>query len=103
MYAWWEQQDAVRAWAPLGVPDRQLRYMAAEVQRIHHHPHPTWLTELVGQAIMNCGLNLTAVQQYVAERAPADAQLSPDMVREAYRRETLRHHWGWIWKTIVSI
>jgi len=22
MYAWWEQQDAVRAWAPLGAPDR---------------------------------------------------------------------------------
>ncbi|MGQ9926074.1 MAG: hypothetical protein ACUVS4_04300 [Chloroflexaceae bacterium] len=47
---------------------------------MHDYPHPTWLTELVGQAIMKYGLNLAAVQQYVAERAPADAQLSPDMV-----------------------
>jgi len=70
---------------------------------MHHHPHPTWLTELVAQAIMNCGLNLAAVQRYVAERAPADAQLSTDMVREAYRRETLRHHWGSIWKTVANI
>jgi hypothetical protein len=103
VYVWWERHDEARLWAPLEHPDRQVRYLVAEVLRMQHHPHPAWLTEMVGRGIDACGLDLPAVQQFVSARAPADAELSPELVREAYRRETLRRHWGWVWKTVSTI
>lgn len=102
MYAWWQQQDEAHLWAPLGHPDRQMRYLVAEVLRLHTHPHPVWLTELTGRAIDACGLNLPAVRQYIAEHAPQGEQLSSAIVCEAYRRETLHRHWGWVWRAVTS-
>lgn len=103
MYEWWRQQNEAHLWSPLPHPDRRLCYLVAEILRIQHHPHPIWLTELVSQAVDSCGLSLPDVQQYIATHTPAERRPPTDLVREAYRRETMRRHWGWAIRTVISM
>jgi hypothetical protein len=101
MYEWWRQQDDVRVWYPLVQVDRRLRYLVAQLRQMRQLPHPSWLTELTSQAIDACGLNLRSVQRYVDRRAPVPMHLMAPLVREAYRRETIRRRWGSAWKGLM--